>query len=267
MGGHNDPTKQEVIMTASRRAALITGGTTGIGHATARVFHEQGLRVLVTGSNPATIDAARRTLPDGVAILRADARSPEHAEAIGEEVRKKFGRLDVAFLNAGIGRMLPVEAIDEAIFDEHFAVNVKGQYFTLQKVLPVMVEGGSVIFTGATGGHLGAPNWSLYTATKGALLAMVRALAAELAPRRIRVNSISPGPVNNAAHERLGLPPELMATFRRAIPARVPLGRFGLEVEIARAVAFLASPAASFITGADIRADGGMSATFGPFHG
>jgi NAD(P)-dependent dehydrogenase (short-subunit alcohol dehydrogenase family) len=124
-----------------------------------------------------------------------------------------------------------------------------------------MAEGASVIFTGAIGAHMGVPNWSVYTATKGALLALVRALAAELAPRGIRVNSVSPGPVNNSAFDKLGLPPEAIAAFRTGVPTRVPLGRFGLEDEIACAVAFLASPAASFITGADIPVDGGMAAT------
>ncbi len=248
-------------MTASQRAALITGGTTGIGHATARLLNEQGFRAMVTGNNPGTIEEARRTLPEGITVIRADARLVADAELVADEVRKRFGRLDVAFLNAGIGRMLPIDAIGEAAFDEHFAVNVKGQYFTLQKVLPLMSEGASVIFTGAIGAHIGVPNWSVYTATKGAILAMVRALSVELAPRGIRVNSVSPGPVNNAAFDKLGLPPEAIAAFRTGVPTRVPLGRFGLEDEIARAVAFLASPAASFITGADIPVDGGMAAT------
>lgn len=248
-------------MTTSRPAALITGGTTGIGRATAKLFHEQGFAVLVTGNNPDTVAAAQRDLPEGVAVLRADARSLADVDTIAAEVEARFGKLDVAFLNAGIGRMLPIEAIDEASFDEHFAVNVKGQYFALQRVLPLMGEGGSVIFTGAIGVHAGIPNWSVYTATKGALLAMVRALAIELAPRGIRVNSVSPGPINNAAFDKLGLTPEVVAAFRADIPTRVPLGRFGAEEDIARAVAFLASPAASFITGADIPVDGGMAAT------
>lgn len=248
-------------MTTSRPAALITGGTTGIGRATAQLLHQQGFDVLVTGNDPERIAAARRDLPKEIVVLRADARSLPDADKIASEVRERFGRLDVLFLNAGIGKMLPVEAVDEAIFDEHFAVNVKGQFFLLQKVLPLMGKGSSVIFNGAVGAHKGIPNWSVYTATKGALLAMVRALAAELAPRGIRVNALSPGPIDNAAFEKLGLPPEIMAAFRKLVPERVPLGRFGVEDEIARAVAFLASPAASFINGADLRADGGMSAT------
>ena len=248
-------------MTTSRPAALITGGTTGIGRATARLLYEQGFSVLATGNNPDTIAAARRDLPGEIVVLLADSRSLADADTVATEVRERFGTLDVVFLNAGIGRMLPIEAVNETTFDEHFAVNVKGQYFTLQKLLPLMSSGGSVIFNGAIGAHKGTPNWSVYSATKGALLAMVRPLAVELAPRGIRVNSVSPGPVNTTAFDKLGLPGEVIAAVREAIPTRVPLGRFGAEEEIARVVAFLASPAASFITGVDVPVDGGMAAT------
>ncbi|WP_119302766.1 SDR family oxidoreductase [Dongia deserti] len=248
-------------MTSSRSVALITGGTTGIGLATARVLHERGLDVLVTGNNPETIAAAQRALPKEIVVIRADARSLADADKTVAELRARFGKLDTAFLNAGIGKMLPIEAVDEATFDEHFAVNVKGQFFLLQKILPLMSAGGSVIFNCAVGAYKGVPNWSVYTATKGALMAMVRALAVELAPRGIRVNSVSPGPIDNAAFQKLGLPPETMSAFRKLVPERVPLGRFGLDEEIAGAVAFLASSAASFVNGIDLRVDGGMAAS------
>jgi NAD(P)-dependent dehydrogenase (short-subunit alcohol dehydrogenase family) len=156
--------------------------------------------------------------------------------------------------------MLPIETVDEATFDEHFAINVKGHFFTLQKTLPLVQSGGSVIFTASVGSHVGSPNFSVYTATKGALRAMVRSLATELAPRGIRVNSVSPGPVDNAAFVKLGLPPEELAQFKAMLPHRVPLGRFGVEDEIARAIAFLASPDSSYITGEDLRVDGGLAA-------
>jgi NAD(P)-dependent dehydrogenase (short-subunit alcohol dehydrogenase family) len=163
-------------------------------------------------------------------------------------------------LNAGIGRMVPIEAVDEAFFDEHFAVNVKGPFFTLKAVLPLLASGGSIVVTSAVGAYLGAPNWSVYTATKGALQAMVRALAAELASRGIRVNSVSPGPIDNAAFAKLGLPPADLDGFKTLLPARIPLGRFGVEDETARLITFLASADASFITGEDIRIDGGLAA-------
>jgi NAD(P)-dependent dehydrogenase (short-subunit alcohol dehydrogenase family) len=250
----------ESMMKCPNPVALVTGGTSGIGLATAQEFHKRGFGVLVTGNNPATLASARDALPSEVVVLQADARQIVSADTVAGELRAHFGRLDAVVLNAGIGRMLPIEAVGEATYDEHFAVNVKGQFFTLQKLLPMIDTRGSIIFTTSVGIHIGAPNWSVYTATKGALMAMVRALAVELAPRNIRVNSVSPGPVDNAAFAKLGLPPAELNQFKTLIPQRVPLGRFGDEEEIARVVAFLASPDASFVTGADIRVDGGMAA-------
>ena len=243
-------------MTSPTPVALVTGGTTGIGFATAQELHKRGYAVLVTGNNPTTLAAARDGLPSDAVVLQADSSTMASADTVADELRTRFGRVDAVVLNAGIGRMLPVEAVDEATYDEHFAVNVKGQFFTLQKLLPLIGPGGSIIFTTSVGSHIGAPNWSVYTATKGALMAMVRALAVELATRNIRVNSVSPGPINNAAFAKLGLPPAELDQFKALIPQRIPLGRFGVDEEIARAVAFLSSPDASFITGADIRVDG-----------
>ena len=243
------------------KVALITGGTTGMGLATARVLHAQGFAVIVTGQNPNTLAAAQRVLPNDVVVFRADLRSITDAERVAAELQQRFGKVDVSFLNAGVGRMLPLEAVDEATYDEHFDVNVKGQFFTLQKILPLLGEGSSVIFTGANGATKGIDNWSVYSGTKGALLSMVRALAVELAPRKIRVNMITPGPMDTPAIGKLGLPAEALDAFRESIAARIPLGRLGSVEEIARTVVFLASPAASFITGTNIIVDGGLDAT------
>jgi NAD(P)-dependent dehydrogenase (short-subunit alcohol dehydrogenase family) len=247
-------------MASSQPVALVTGGTTGIGLATAQEFYKRDYGVLVTGNNPDTIAAARELLPPDVLVLQADSSNVQSAANIAAELQTRFGRVDAIVLNAGSGRMLPIETVDEATFDEHFAVNVKGHFFTLQKTLPLVQSGGSVIFTASVGSHVGSPNFSVYTATKGALRAMVRSLATELAPRGIRVNSVSPGPVDNAAFVKLGLPPEELAQFKAMLPHRVPLGRFGVEDEIARAIAFLASPDSSYITGEDLRVDGGLAA-------
>jgi NAD(P)-dependent dehydrogenase (short-subunit alcohol dehydrogenase family) len=247
-------------MASSQPVALVTGGTTGIGLATAQEFYKRDYGVLVTGNNPQTIAAARELLPPDVVVLQADSSNVQSAADIAAELQTRFGRVDAIVLNAGSGRMLPIEAVDEVAFDEHFAVNVKGHFFTLQKTLPLVQSGGSVIFTASVGSHVGSPNFSVYTATKGALRAMVRSLATELAPRGIRVNSVSPGPVDNAAFVKLGLPPEELAQFKAMLPQRVPLGRFGVEDEIARAIAFLASPDSSYITGEDLRVDGGLAA-------
>jgi NAD(P)-dependent dehydrogenase (short-subunit alcohol dehydrogenase family) len=251
-----------MVTQAAGPVALITGGTTGIGFATARLLHEQGYAVLVTGANPETLVAAQQSLPSEVVVLKADARSLSDAARVADELKQRFGRVDFAYLNAGVSRMRPLEEIDEAFFDEHFDITVKGQLFTLQKILPLLANGGSVLFTTAVGAQKGYPNYSVASATKGATAALVPALAAELAPRGIRVNAIRPGPIDTPAMGKIGLPADVLAGFRQVIPQRVPLARMGTAEEVAEVAAFLASPAASYITGTTIDVDGGMSTGF-----
>jgi NAD(P)-dependent dehydrogenase (short-subunit alcohol dehydrogenase family) len=244
---------------SSRPVALITGGTTGIGFATARVLHEQGYEVVTTGRNPERIAAAKEALPKDVLILRADARVLSETQAVADEVRSRFGRLDVLFLNAGVGPMQPVEAVSEAAFDDNFSINVKGQFFTLQRVLPLMRAGASVVLMSALGVYLGVPNYSVATATRGAMMAMVAPLAVELAPRRIRVNAVLPGAIETPAFAKLGLSPEQLAAFGEWIRPRLLVGRPGTAEDVARVVAFLVSPAAAYINGACLPVDGGMA--------
>jgi NAD(P)-dependent dehydrogenase (short-subunit alcohol dehydrogenase family) len=244
--------------SVSRPVALITGGTTGIGFATARLLHERGFAVIATGQNAERIAAARDTLPHDVLVLRADLRAMSDTQAVADEVRSRFGRLDALFLNAGVGPMQPVEAVTEAEFDDNFAINVKGQFFTLQKVLPLMGEGASVVLMSARGIYLGLPNYSVPTATRGAMMAMVAPLAVELAPRRIRVNAVLPGPVETPALAKLGLSAEQLATFGEWLGSRLLVGRSGTSEDIAQLVAFLVSPAAAYINGACIPIDGGV---------
>lgn len=248
-------------MPSKRRVALITGGTTGIGFATARVLHEQKFQVVVTGQNPERVAAAQDALPRDVLVMRADARRLADTQAVADELGARYGGLDALFLNAGVGPMQPVEAVDEASFDDTFAVNVKGQFFTLQKVLPLLQEGASVVLMGALGVSVGVPSYSVATATRGAMMAMVAPLAVELAPRRIRVNAVVPSAIETPAFEKLGLTAEQIAGFDRWIRGRLLGGRPGTAEDVARLVAFLVSPAAGFITGSCIPIDGGMGVT------
>jgi NAD(P)-dependent dehydrogenase (short-subunit alcohol dehydrogenase family) len=230
----------------SAPAALITGGTSGIGKATAELLHSRGYHVMVTGLDT----FADAGLPEDVVVIRADARSlPDIDQAI-DQARRRFGSLDLLFLNAGISRPGPIESTDEDAFDALFDINVKGNFFTLQKALPFLNEGASVVFTVGAGEGVGPA----MTAAKGALLPLMRSLALELAPRRIRVNAVSPGLINTPAYSKMDVSQEMIESWAEG----VPLGRVGDPADIAEAVAFLASDAASYITGDNLIVSGGM---------
>jgi NAD(P)-dependent dehydrogenase (short-subunit alcohol dehydrogenase family) len=246
-------------VTTSVPAALITGGTSGIGLATARVLHAKGYGVLVTGRNPQTLAAARGDLPDEVHVLQADVGSLHDSELVADELSQRFGKVDLVFLNAAQIRHVPIEGVDEKSFDEQFDVNVKGHFFLLQKVLSLIPAGGSVVFNSSVVAVKGMPDSSVYSATKGAIQSLVTSLAVELGPRRIRVNAVSPGPVITPALDKTGMTKEAMVQLMDNLAKRLPLGRIGLDHEIAEMVAFLGSSAAGFITGATMVVDGGFA--------
>ena len=252
-------------MSAGRlegKVAVITGGNSGIGLATAEEFARQGARVAITGRDAATLAAAAELLRAAgadVLALEADVtRLPEIDRAMSA-VRERFGRIDVLFVNAGFGVFAPVDAVTEEGFDALFNTNVKGAYFTVQKALPLMGDGGSIIFNGSINGLIGMAGASVYSATKAAVRSLARTFSADLVERGIRVNVVSPGPVVTPIFGRMGLPPEVLEATAAHIASQVPLKRFGHADEIAKAVLFLATPDSSFILGAELVADGGMS--------
>lgn len=242
----------------SSPAALITGGTSGIGMATARLLHTRGYRVVVTGRNPRTLEAARRALPDGVTVFSADAASLTDAARVAAHVRDHVGTLRLVLLNAALEQAALFEEVGEVSFDAHFATNVKGHFFLVRELLPSLARGSAVVFTSSIIADKAMPTMSVYSGTKGAQIALARALAVELAPRGIRVNVVAPGPVDTPALEKLGLPAGQLQALKDDIVAQVPLGRFATPEEIAGAVAFLGSPDATFVTGATLVVGGGF---------
>lgn len=240
------------------KIALITGGTSGIGAATAKRFQAEGATVIVTGSNPTTLEAARKSLP-GVEVVASEASDTDATKSLIDGVKAKHGRLDVLFVNAGIGRFAPITAVDEDFFDAQFAVNVRGAYFVMKHAAAVMPDGGSIILTASVAGAKGGNGaMSVYSATKAALRSFGRTFAAELAPRRIRVNTISPGPIETPIIGKTGMSDEQIAGFMDGMKAQIPLKRIGQPEEVAAAALFFASDESSYTTGAELFVDGGM---------
>lgn len=239
------------------KIALITGGTSGMGAATAKRFHAEGATVVVTGSSAASVEAARKEMPD-IEVIASDAADPKAAQILIDHVREKHGRIDILFVNAGIARIAPIGAVDEALFDKVFGVNLRGPYFLIKYALAILSDGGSIILTSSIGAVKGMPGLSVYSATKAALNSLGLNLAAELAPRSIRVNTISPGPINTPIGGKMGLTAEQMAHMAQAIE-KVPLRRKGQPEEIASAALYFASDESRFTTGTELRVDGGMT--------
>jgi NAD(P)-dependent dehydrogenase (short-subunit alcohol dehydrogenase family) len=238
------------------KVALVTGGTSGIGAATARLFQAEGASVVVTGSSPASVERARTELP-GMEALVSDAADVSAARALVDQVTARHGRIDVLFVNAGVAQFAPLAEIDEAIFDRMFDVNVKGAFFLIKHAAPAIPEGGAVILTASVAGAAGGlPGASVYGATKAALRSFGRTLAKELLPRGVRVNTISPGPIETPIIDR-GLTPEQGRNFREGARTRIPMGRLGTDEEVARAALYLAADA-TYTTGAELFVDGGL---------
>lgn len=239
------------------KTAIVTGGNSGIGYAAAAELVSRGAQVIVTGRNKEALAKAETEL--NVTGIVADQSDLKSIDNLVEEVKEKFGKIDIVFLNAGIASFSPLESAPEDHYDSIMNVNTKGVYFTVQKLLPVLNDGASIIFNTSVNAHVGMPNSSVYAASKAAVLSFNKVFAVELASRKIRVNAVSPGPVETPLYGKLGLQKEEVEGFGTILGEKILLKRFAQSSEIAKTVAFLASDDSSFITGTEIVVDGGLT--------
>jgi NAD(P)-dependent dehydrogenase (short-subunit alcohol dehydrogenase family) len=240
------------------KIAVITGGNSGIGFATAQRFLEEGATVIITGRDAGRLNEAKAKLGGTVTAIKADAASPAEMHAVFDQVQKAHGKLDILFLNAGIAPVAPIEQTTEAAFDELFAINVKGVFFAVQKALGVLASGSVVVINSSTVNVKGMPGFVAYAATKVAVRSFARGMSAELAPKGIRVNTVSPGPIGTPLWSKTGLNDEQTKHAGEGIVKTVPAGRFGTDREIADAVVYLASDESKYVVGADLYVDGGL---------
>jgi len=245
------------MINLTNKVAVVTGGNSGIGYASAKELIAQGAKVIITGRNKESVEKAASEL--GATGIVSDQNKLEDIDTLVAGVKSKFGKVDVLFLNAGVANFSSVEEATEAHFDGIIDSNVKGVYFTVQKFIPILNDGASVIFNTSVNAVLGAPGSGVYSASKAAIISFNRVLATELAPRKIRVNAVSPGPVTTPLYGKLGLSEEEVNGFGTVLGQRILLKRFAQPEEIATVVRFLASDDASFITGSEITVDGGLT--------
>jgi NAD(P)-dependent dehydrogenase (short-subunit alcohol dehydrogenase family) len=238
------------------KIALITGGTSGIGAATAKLFQAEGATVIVTGTNPKSAEAVKAEVP-GVDVILSDQADIAASRALIDQIVAKHGRIDILFANAGLARFAMIEGVDEDFFDSLVDLNIKGTYFLLKYAAPVMSDGGAIILTSSTVASQGMVSASVYAATKAAIRSLGRSFAAELAPRNIRVNTVSPGPIRTPMYNRNGMDSAQVDAYADSLKTVIPLQRIGEPEDVAATVLFLATDA-SFITGDNLIVGGGM---------
>ena len=241
------------------KVAVITGGSSGIGLATAKLFQEAGARVAISGRNQESLDAAVTELGAAIVAVRSDVSKLRDLDELFRVVTKELGRIDVLFANAGIAKFAPVGDVSEAVYDETFDINVKGVFFTVQKAIPFLNDNASIILNTSFVNQAGVPTTSVYAASKAAVRSLARSISSELATRGIRVNVVSPGPIAMPIYGKLGLPKEAVEAFAANIVSQVPLKRFGRPEEVAQTALFLASSASSYVTGVELNVDGGLA--------
>lgn len=244
-------------MELSGKTAVVTGGTSGIGYATALELKARGAQVIITGRTPVNLEKAAAEL--GVHGMLADQSKLKDTDNLVAEVRQRYGKVDILFINAGVAGMGPIAEVTEQFFDEMMNINFKGAYFTLSKFIPLLADGASVVFLSSNTATMNGAQSSVYSASKAALNKVMKIAAQELAPRGIRVNAVSPGPTATPIMKKTGLDDAQMTQLYDALIERIPLHRIAPPQEIASLVAYLCSDAAGFITGAEFLADGGLS--------
>ncbi len=241
------------------KVAIITGGNSGIGFAAAQEFLTKGARVLITGRKKDAVDQAVAALGTNAAGFLADQRSLEDADKLAAHVKAQYGKVDILFVNAGVAVLGAFAETTEAQFDEGMDINFKGAFFTVQKLLPLLKDGGSIIFLSSINAATGMAGTAVYSASKAAMNSLTRVLSRELAGRKIRVNAVNPGPITTPILEKAGLSDEAAAGFREQISKAVPLQRMGDAGEVAKLVAFLASDDSRYISGTEVAIDGGLT--------
>lgn len=245
--------------TLTGKTAMITGASSGIGLAIAKTFAAKGAQVVISGRSSRALDEAVQLIGSGALGVEGDVADPAHHVRVADEIARQFGALDIYVANAGINTIRNSAAVSEAEYDALFAVNTRGVFFGVQKMVPIMRDGGAIVLTGSLASEKVLDGHAVYAGTKAAIGAFARNWAIELKARGIRVNVLSPGPTDTAILDKLGIPPEQRGPFTAAMAAAIPLGRLGQADELARAALFLASDASSFVTGINLRVDGGMA--------
>tara|TARA_B110001454_G_C12723218_1_gene435908 strand:- start:23417 stop:24166 length:750 start_codon:yes stop_codon:yes gene_type:complete len=240
------------------KIALVTGGNSGIGLATAQLFKEEGAKVIITARSKATFEKAQKELGDQFDIVQTDVSQLTDLDRLYNHIKTKYGKLDILFANAGIANFRPTSDVDAAHFDAQFNTNVKGLYFTVAKALPLLNDGSSVILNASVAAQKGIPGSSVYSATKAAVRSFARSWTAEIPASRARFNVLSPGPIETPIFDKMGMSTEQVDAFSSGIKATIPARRFGKPREMATVALFLASSDSSFLHGADILADGGL---------
>jgi NAD(P)-dependent dehydrogenase (short-subunit alcohol dehydrogenase family) len=248
---------EKIMKRFEGKSVLVTGGNSGIGFAAAKAFAAEGARVVITGRDETTLAKAQAEL--GAVAIRNDAGTVASAKALADALTERRIRLDAVFINAGVAKFAGLADAEEALWDEIFDINVKGVFFQLQALLPVLNPGASIVLNGSINAHIGMPGTSIYGASKAALISFAKTLSAELVPRGVRVNVVSPGPVTTPIYGKLGLDAQTLEATAAHLQTQIPIGRFGTPHEIASTVLHLAAPESAFIVGTEIIVDGGMS--------